>query len=44
MAKFAYKATNKEGKSSFGVVEAESQALAVQDIRNLGLFPTNLRE
>ncbi|MFP6615487.1 MAG: type II secretion system F family protein [Candidatus Hydrogenedentota bacterium] len=44
MAKFAYKATNKEGKSSFGVVEAESQALAVQDIHNLGLFPTNLRE
>ncbi len=44
MSKFAYKATNKEGKSSFGVVEAESQALAVQDIRNLGLFPTNLRE
>jgi type IV pilus assembly protein PilC len=44
MPKFAYKATNKEGKSSFGVVDAESQALAVQDIRNLGLFPTNLRE
>ncbi|MFP6584872.1 MAG: type II secretion system F family protein [Candidatus Hydrogenedentota bacterium] len=44
MAKFAYKATNKDGKPSFGVVEAESQALAVQDIRSLGLFPTNLRE
>jgi type IV pilus assembly protein PilC len=44
MAKFAYKATNKEGKATFGVVEAESQALAVQDIRSIGLFPTNLRE
>lgn len=44
MGKFAYKATNKDGKPSFGVVEAESQALAVQDIRSLGLFPTNLRE
>lgn len=44
MAKFAYKATNKDGKATFGVVEAESQALAVQDIRSLGLFPTNLRE
>lgn len=44
MPKYAYKATNKEGKPAFGVVDAESQALAVQDIRNLGLFPTNLRE
>lgn len=44
MPKFAYKATNKEGKPTFGVVDAESQALAVQDIRSLGLFPTNLRE
>ena len=44
MAKYAYKATNKEGKAVFGVVEQESQALAVQDIRSMGLFPTNLRE
>jgi type IV pilus assembly protein PilC len=44
MPKFAYRATNKEGKPVFGVVEQESQALAVQDIRSMGLFPTNLRE
>ena len=44
MPKFAYKATNKEGKDKFGVLEAESQALAVQDIRNMGMFPTHIRE
>lgn len=44
MPKFAYKATNKEGKDMFGIVEAESQALAIQDVRNLGLYPTNIRE
>lgn len=42
--KFAYKATNKQGKELFGVIEAESQALAIQDVRNLGLYPTNIRE
>ena len=44
MPKFAYKAMTKEGKEQFGVIEAESQALAIQDVRNLGLFPTNMRE
>ena len=44
MAKFAYKATNKDGKDQFGVIESESQALAVQDIRSMGLFPTHIRE
>lgn len=44
MPKFAYKAMTKEGKEQFGVIEAESQALAIQDVRNLGLFPTHLRE
>lgn len=44
MAKFAYKATNKQGKATFGVIEAESQALAIQDVRNLGLYPTHVRE
>ena len=44
MPKYAYKATNKEGKDKFGVLESESQALAVQDIRNMGLFPTHIRE
>ena len=43
MAKFAYKAVNRDGKETFGVVEAESQALAINDIRNLGLHPTTVR-
>ena len=44
MAKFAYKATNKQGKEMFGVIDSETQALAIQDVRNLGLYPTNIRE
>ena len=44
MAKFAYKAVNaKDGKTSFGVVEAETQALAINDVRSLGLHPTMVR-
>ena len=44
MAKFAYKALDKEGKETFGIIEAESQALAINDVRSLGLYPTQLRE
>ncbi|MDQ1257680.1 MAG: ral secretion pathway protein, partial [Candidatus Hydrogenedentes bacterium] len=44
MAKFAYKALNKDGKETFGIVEAESQALAINDIRTIGLYPTQVRE
>ena len=44
MAKYAYKALNKEGKTVFGIVTADSQALAINDVRTLGLFPTNVRE
>lgn len=44
MSKFAYKAINKDGKEAFGIVEAESQALAINDVRNLGLYPTQVRE
>jgi type IV pilus assembly protein PilC len=44
MSKFAYKAMNRDGQETFGIVEAESQALAINDIRNLGLFPTVVRE
>jgi len=44
MAKFAYKALNKEGKETFGIIVAESQALALNDIRALGLYPTQVRE
>jgi type IV pilus assembly protein PilC len=42
--KFAYKAMNKDGKEQFGIVEAESQALAINDVRNMGLYPTTVRE
>jgi len=44
MPKFAYKALNNEGKELFGVIEAESQALAINDVRSMGLFPTQVRE
>lgn len=44
MPKFAYFALNKEGKQVFGVMQADTQALAINDIRSLGLFPTNVRE
>lgn len=44
MPKYAYKALNKEGKEIFGVVQAESQALAINDVRSLGLYPTQVRE
>ncbi len=44
MAKYAYYALNREGKQVFGVIAADNQALALNDIRALGLFPTNVRE
>jgi type IV pilus assembly protein PilC len=44
MAKYAYKALNKEGKQVFGIVQADSQALAINDVRSLGLFPTSIKE
>lgn len=44
MPKYAYKATNKEGKEVFGVLQADSQALAINDVRSLGLFPTKVYE
>lgn len=44
MPKYAYRALNKEGKEVFGIVQAESQALALNDVRTLGLYPTNVRE
>lgn len=44
MPKYAYFALNKEGKQVFGVMQADTQALAINDIRSLGLFPTNVRE
>ncbi len=44
MPKFAYKALNKEGKEIFGIIEADSQALAINDVRSIGLYPTHVRE
>ncbi|HEX73116.1 MAG TPA: type II secretion system F family protein, partial [Candidatus Hydrogenedentes bacterium] len=44
MPKYAYKALNKEGHEVFGIVQAESQALAINDVRTLGLYPTSVRE
>ena len=44
MAKFAYKALNKDGKELFGIIDAETQALAINDVRSLGLYPTQIRE
>jgi type IV pilus assembly protein PilC len=44
MPKFAYKALNKEGQEVFGIVQADSQALAINDVRSLGLYPTRIRE
>ncbi|MBI1320882.1 MAG: type II secretion system F family protein [Candidatus Hydrogenedens sp.] len=44
MPKYFYHALDKTGKQQLGVVDAESQALAINDIRSLGLFPTRVRE
>jgi type IV pilus assembly protein PilC len=44
VAKFAYKAIDKEGKERFGVIDSETQALAINDVRSLGLYPTFVRE
>jgi len=35
---------NRDGKEVFGVIDSESNALAINDIKNLGLFPTTVRE
>ncbi len=44
MSRFAYKALNKEGAETFGIVDADSLALAINDVRSLGLYPTKVRE
>lgn len=44
MPKFAYRALNKDGKQQFGIIQADTQALAINDVRSLGLFPTHVRE
>ncbi len=44
MPKYAYRALNREGKQTMGVLESDTQALAINDIRSLGLFPTHVKE
>ena len=44
MPKYFYKATNKEGNTLTGVVQSDSKALAINDVRTLGLYPTTVRE
>jgi len=44
MPKYAYKALNKDGKEVFGILDADTQALAINDVRSLGLYPTHVRE
>lgn len=44
MAKYFYKAINKEGRESVGIIEADTQALAINDVRSLGLYPSLIRE
>ena len=42
MQKFSYVAVDAAGKESRGVVEANTQALAISKIRGQGLFPTSI--
>ncbi len=44
MPKYFYKATNRDGKTVSGVVASDSKALAINDVRTLGLYPTTVRE
>ena len=44
MPKYAYRALNREGKQQFGIIQSDTQALALNDVRSLGLFPTHIKE
>ena len=44
MPKYAYRALNRDGKQQFGIIQADTQALALNDVRALGLFPTHIKE
>lgn len=44
MSKFYYKAIDKHGKERYGILEADTQALALNDIQQIGLYPTLVRE
>lgn len=44
MAIFSYQATDKRGQEVTGMVEADSLALAINQVRSLGYFPTKVKE
>jgi type IV pilus assembly protein PilC len=41
---FSYQATDKKGQEVMGMVEADSLALAINQVRSLGYFPTKVKE
>ena len=41
---FSYQATDKKGAEVTGMVEADSLALAINQVRSLGYFPTKVKE
>lgn len=41
---FSYQATDKKGAEVTGMVEADSLALAINQVRSLGFFPTKVKE
>lgn len=44
MAIFSYQATDKKGEDVTGIVEADSLALAINQVRSMGFFPTKVKE
>lgn len=44
MASWSYKAIDKKGGEVTGLVEAESLALAINEVRSMGYFPTKVAE
>jgi len=44
MAIFSYQATDKKGEDVTGIVEADSLALAINQVRSMGYFPTKVKE
>jgi type IV pilus assembly protein PilC len=41
---FSYQATDKKGQEVTGMVEADSLALAINQVRSIGYFPTKVKE
>ena len=44
MASWSYKAMDKKGSEVSGIVEADSLALAINEVRSMGYFPTKVNE